>query len=197
MKRPMTLTAGILGIVSHALMMILSLVSVVGIIAILDLGASSGADPDALAAVGIISLILIVICVVVGILGLIFNILAVKTWNKSTADYKAKKGKIITAIVFNFIGAGVIFIAGNIIISVLVMLMLIASAVLLIVDLCLEKKRVPVEAQVQETAKETVAKKTDLEDRIEKLNNMKDQGLISEEEYQELKKSYIKEKLNG
>lgn len=199
MKRPLTLTAGILGIVSHAVILVFSLINLIMGIALLGEGASAGADANILASAGIVMFVMFAVAIVIGILGLIFNILSVKTWNKDAEVYKAKKGKTICAIVFNFLGIIAVFLVMNIILAILLMLVLIAAGVLAIVDVCLEKKRVPASAEATvETTVEATAEtpKSDLEAKIEKLNAMKEQGMITDAEYEELKKKYIQEQLN-
>ena len=199
MKRPLTLTAGILGIVSHALILIFSMINMIGAIAILGEGASAGANAGTLVSAGILMFVMITIALVIGILGLVFNIISTTTWNKDVEIYKSKKGKTICAIVFNFLGIIAVFLVMNIIFAILIMLVLIAAAVLAIVDVCMEKKRVagPIEVATEEKTETPVqAPKSDLETKIEKLNAMKEQGMITATEYAELKKKYIQDQLD-
>ncbi len=190
MKRPMTLTGGILGLISHVVILIFTIINVFGAIAVLGAGSSVGANSATLTSAGIIMFILIAIALVIGILGLVFDIQSMMTYNKEAEEYNAKKGKNIVAIVFNFLGIIAAFLVMNIIVAVLIMLVLIAAAVLQIVDVCLESKRgdnLPAEVPAQ--------KGMEVEDKIEKLNEMKAQGMITEAEYKELKKKYIQEKI--
>jgi len=141
MKRPLTLVGGILGIVSHAVILIFSLINIIAAIAVLGAGSSAGASASSLAAVGTLMFVFLAIAIVIGIIGLVFNIISITTWNKDAEIFKAKKGKTITALVFNFLGIIAVFLVMNVIFAVIMMLVLIAAAVLQIVDVCLEKKR--------------------------------------------------------
>ena len=141
MKRPLTLTGGLLGIVSHAVILIFSLINIIAAIAVLGAGSSAGASASSLAAVGTLMFVFLAIAIVIGIIGLVFNIISITTWNKDAEIFKAKKGKTITALVFNFLGIIAVFLVMNVIFAVIMMLVLIAAAVLQIVDVCLEKKR--------------------------------------------------------
>ncbi len=146
MKRIMTLVGSILGTVAGAVASILVLIST---IAVLDL--AGGAD-------GVLTLILLLVLpLLVIITSTILSAIAIATWNKPADKFKAKKGLVITALVFNFISAILeIALLGGIY-MIICAIVAIASAVLLIVDLCLEGKRVeatteeePVEATTEE-----------------------------------------------
>lgn len=195
MKRPLTLTSAILGTVFQG---ILALESIILFIAMMDLVAgASGAGTLA---------IVMIITIAIAVLGLLFNILSISAWNKAPEVFRKKRGFIITAIVFNLLivvlsligyageGATVNFL------SILMLLCLIAASIMFIVDLAQEKKRVAeLEAQnateevTAETAQASTA--TALEEKLVKLSQMKEQGLIDEQEYNELKKKYISEML--
>lgn len=196
MKRPMTLTAGILGIVAQSAAMIFSL------LAILTCAMGIGNDPyyDSFFTMG---LVIFIILLGATIVGLIFNIRSLICWKKSIEDYK--KGSTIVAIVFNFIVVVFGFLTGNVF-GVIVSLMLIATAVLQIVDISLEGRRAVSAADAQEvevTKVQPVKKnlvKTEIDqlaEKIEKLNELKEKGLINEKEYTEIKKKYIQDKING
>ena len=199
MKRPLTLTSAILGTVFQG---ILALESIILFIAMMDLVAgATGAGTLA---------IVMIITIAIAVLGLIFNILSIPTWNKAPEVFRKKRGVIITAIVFNLLivvlsligyadeGATVNFL------SILMLLCLIAASVMYIVDLATEKKRVA-ELEAQNATEETTETAQDspvqastataLEEKLVKLNQMKEQGIIDEEEYNELKKKYISEML--
>lgn len=186
MKRPMTLTSGILGIVSHSLILVFGIINMIFAFELMALASNEYAG------LFVGAIIMVVYALAVSIVGLVFSILTTKAWKKDTEVFKSKKGKIITSIVFAFLGIVAAFLVANIIVAILVMFMLIATAVLAIVDLCLEKKRA---GKVEEVSTTAAPNASELEDKIEKLNDMKAQGMISDEEYEELKKNYIKEKL--
>ena len=113
---------------------------------------------------------------------------------------------IITAVVFNFISTLatlIMLIAGSsgwvVILMILGMLLAIASAVLLLVDVCAESGRISkqetttqVNGTVASNDSKLAAAET-FEKKLAKLNAMKEHGIITEEEYSEIKKSYVKE----
>ena len=196
MKRPLTLTSAILGTVFQG---ILALESIILFVAMMDLVAgATGAGTLA---------IVMIVTIAIAVLGLIFNILSIPAWNKAPEVFRKKRGVIITAIVFNLliVVLSLIGYAGEgatvNVLSILMLLCLIASSIMYIVDLATEKKRVAeLEAQnaTEETeaeAEATVSTATALEEKLVKLNQMKEQGIIDEEEYNELKKKYISEML--
>ena len=136
MKRALTLTGAILGLVGGAFLSIIYLITLIGTIELMSYG--YGAGP----------LVLAIILVAVSVLGLVFSAVCIAPWNKSAEDYKKKKGMIITAVVFNFISTLatlIMLIAGSsgwvVILMILGMLLAIASAVLLLVDVCAESGR--------------------------------------------------------
>lgn len=194
MKRPMTLTAGILATVMHSVYTIFELIVFAALI-----DAVAGAGSGAATVVVIMGLTL-----ALSVVSIVFNAIAITAWNKDAERFIKKRGMVITAIVFNFIVAlfiiiGMIAYAAVGVVDVLLLLVCIASNVLYIVDLCLEKKRVAKlagETVATEEVAETQVEASDVEAKIEKLNKMKEQGMISEEEYEELKKGYINAELN-
>lgn len=217
MKRPLTLTGAILGVVANAINAVYFIIS---LIILGDIAAYAGAYLPA----GII--VVYVLLLGISIAGLVLSILTIKTWNKDSETYRKKKGLIITSIVFNFVSTlfllTCVFIsAGSVIVYyIILMLMIMAAGVLCLVDLCLEGKRSAnnhvaeaVVADVQPTTVVTPVAEVQpaqpvvqaqpvtekaantLEDKIEKLNSMKENGLITDEEYKELKANYIKEQL--
>lgn len=199
MKRPLTLTSAILGTVFQG---ILALESVILFIAMMDLVAgATGAGTLA---------IVMIITIAIAVLGLIFNILSIPAWNKAPEVFRKKRGVIITAIVFNLliVVLSLIGYAGEgttvNFLSILMLLCLIASSIMFIVDLATEKKRVA-ELEAQNATEETTETAQDspvqastataLEEKLVKLSQMKEQGIIDEQEYNELKKKYISEML--
>ena len=124
MKRPMTLTGGILGTVANA---IFSVMFVLAMTVIFQTGVAS------LIIVGILELAVFVV-------GLVLSILSIVAWNKDTGAFKKKKALLIVCAAFNLIGAVLGFITGSVL-YIILSIVLIAAAVLLIVDVCLEGKR--------------------------------------------------------
>lgn len=190
MKRPMTLTGAILGTVAQAIYTCFSLFSLTLIIDLLSAGANSGAAT-------IVAIMLLDLALAVTTL--ILNALSITTWKKSPELYRKKRGLLIATTVFNFIFVllSIISMVMNgqaAVLSIIICIVLVATNVLFYVDLGLESKRV---ANSGEEIASDPAPVSEVEDKIEKLGQMKEQGLISDEEYEELKKSYINEKLNG
>ena len=137
-KRPMTLVAGILGTVAQG---IVSILMAIGLVTILDF--AGGADGTAtLLFVGILELAVFVV-------GLVMSIISITAWAKNPEGFKKKKGIMITAIVFDFIGAIIGFIVGSLF-YILFALVLIAAAVLHIVDISIENSRVKKATPVEE-----------------------------------------------
>ena len=195
MKRALTLTGAILGLVGGAFLSIVYIITLIGVIELMSYGYAAGG-----------SLILSLILVLISVLALVFSAVCIAPWNKSAEDYKKKKGMIITAVVFNFISTLatlIMLIAGSsgwvVVVMILGMLLAIASAVLLLVDICREGGKVSkqetttqVNGTVASNDSKLVAAET-FEKKLAKLNAMKEHGIITEEEYSEIKKSYVKE----
>ena len=130
MKRPMTLTGGIIGTIANAFLSVMYVIGIVGIIELLG------------GATGTVTVVVVAVLeMLVAVVALILSIVSIVAWSKDAAGYKKKKGAVITAAVFNFIGAILCFIAGTALYIVLA-LVLIAVGVLFIVDVCLEGKRI-------------------------------------------------------
>lgn len=138
MKRPMTLVGGILGTVANA---IFAVMYVLAFSIIIEFAGSVG-----FATVLVVALLELAVVLV----GLILSILSIVAWAKAAEAFKKKKAIIITAAVFNILGAILGFIAGTAFYIVLA-LVLVATAVLFIVDVCLEGKRAAKAAAVENT----------------------------------------------
>lgn len=204
MKRPMTLVGGILGTVVQCLLVYEAFTLTV------LFGELLGSATDGS---GVLLMTITILLLVTCVVALIFNAIAIAAWAKPANLYRKKRGYIITAVVLNFIIvllALIGFSSNGAITSVagLEILALIASGVLFIVDLSIEGKRVAKleqpeqeveevqDVEIQETATNVqTANMTALEEKIMKLNQMKENGLLDEDEYNELKKKYIREML--
>lgn len=201
MKRPLTLTGFILGTI------FLGIEAIAGLILFIDFMNYTGNS---------IVIVALGLALALSIVSLIFNAISIPAWNKSPEVYRRKRGIIITAIVFNFIivlFTIIGFASGETnpnMLTILEILGIIAANVLGIIDLTRESKKVGLYEEedgvpVNEDDEEFVevapqyrkpqASSTSLEDKIIKLNQMKESGLIDEEEYKELKKKYISELL--
>ncbi|MBQ8909151.1 MAG: hypothetical protein IJY90_02585 [Clostridia bacterium] len=135
MKRPMTLTAGILGTVANAVTSILMAITVVAL-----LEAFAGATGAATV------MIVAILELAVFVIALVMSIIAITAWAKNAEAFKKKKAILIVAAVFNLIGAILAFITVDVFYIILALVM-IATAVLFIVDVALEGKRVKTAAQ--------------------------------------------------
>lgn len=144
MKRPMTLTAFIISTVLLGIDLILELISLPAVFALFGL-----AEGDVMVAVVAIVMLLVIALVVVS---LVFNSISISAWNKSVAEFPKKKGKVVTAVVLNFVLVALLIISAIMsssitVMPVLLILGLVATNVLALVDLSLEKKRVDAQAQ--------------------------------------------------
>ena len=128
MKRPMTLTGGILGTVANAIFAIMYVLA-------LTLMFEFIGEPG-FATVLIVAVLELAVFVV----GLVLSILSIVAWNKDAGAFKKKKALLIVCAAFNLIGAVLGFITGSVL-YIILSIALIAAAVLLIVDVCLEGKR--------------------------------------------------------
>lgn len=150
MKRVMTLVGSIIGVVFDA---IFSLIMLIGITAILEmLDGATGSIVFAI--VGILALSL-------GVVALVFNAMSIGAFSCSPEKFAQKRKFLITAIVLNFVLALLLLISlcGTFnAFNMIVFLASIAAAVLIIVDLSIERGRVeklqPVETPAEPTAAE-------------------------------------------
>ena len=136
MKRPMTLIGGILGTVVNA---ILAVVMLIGSVLALEIVGAVGAQ----AGYATITVIFI-ISIVMFVIALVMSIISITAWAKDVDDYKKKKGILITSIIFNFISAIFAILTGTAL-GIVLGIIVIAAAVLLIVDIALEVHRIPTE----------------------------------------------------
>lgn len=190
MKRPMTLTGGILGTVMQA---IYTCYSLFALTLVIDLISSSSGATGATTAI-----VIMLLDLALAVTTLVLNALCITTWNKSPEQYRKKRGLLIATVVFNFIFDILSIISmvmnGQVaVLSVIIIIALIATNVLILVDLGLESKRVARLSENGVVSENDPQPVSEVEEKIEKLAHMKEQGLISEEEYEELKKSYINE----
>lgn len=199
MKRPLTLTGGILGIVGNA---IFSILLIIGLYLV---GGFIGN-----------MIIIPILFLMIAITALILAIFVTIAYNKNAEVFKNRFGVIITSIVFNFIISVYLLITlfstyGTYIIVYLILFgVVLTAAILNLVDICRENGKVKAlnKSNVTETkatqSKPSVATKPvqakpsteTLESKLEKLKKMLDDGLIDEEEFKELKMNYIKQEIN-
>ncbi len=136
MKRNLTLTGSILGVIGSS---IATIVFTVVFFALLAGSASidyiQSQMPEGyeitmatIVALAIVCFIFIIVC----IFGIVFNAKTINTANLPKEEFKAKKGVIVTAIVFDFILCLFVYATA----------VLLCAAVLILVDLTKEKDRV-------------------------------------------------------
>lgn len=152
MKRINTMVATIMGTVANAYQLVVNLISafaLFGLLADISSGTSmAGVLP---------TILLILLFVAVIVVAFILTCIIFKYMNATPETYKSKKGLIIAAIVFNFLVVILLCIGGfegaifGIIMNVLSILLLVATNVLYIVDLCLEKGRVARKSAEEQT----------------------------------------------
>ncbi|MBO5394892.1 MAG: hypothetical protein J6A28_03200 [Clostridia bacterium] len=158
--------------------------------------------------------IFVIVGFIVDVLGIVFSAVSINAWNKTAEKYKKKKGVIITTGVLNLVMLlwiaivyNVVSFSGNLMLYVLaIMLLLMSATILFFVDISQEKQRA---AQKKEETAKTIQKADEKTVAIEKkltpaetltkklarLETLKKNGTISEEEYSEKKKAYVKEYL--
>lgn len=186
MKRPLTLTSSILATVFLAFSFIFEIIYLIEII-----------SAPYIANVTKISII-IVILIITLFVALLLNIFIIPIWNKSEELFLKRKSTIIATIVFNFICILIyliflILFVNNVTFYVVFMILtifaLIASNVLYIIDISKTKNQ-------SETIDETKTGTKDhnlIKSKIEQLLELKNSNLITDEEYNLLKKSYLEE----
>ena len=134
MKRVMTLVGGIIGTVVDAIYSFVALLE--GALLLELLGAAGVPGASIFAIVG-----LLIIAIVVT--ALVLNAISISGFTCSAEKFAKKRGVIITAVVFNFLLAFLLILStmtgGVTFFTALVILTSIATGVLFIVDLCLEK----------------------------------------------------------
>lgn len=190
MKRPLTLTASILATVFLTIEFIFEIISFIAII--------NTPNIPMVTEISIISIVLIVLLLV----SLILNICMISSWNKSTEIFIKRKPALITTIVFNFICVLLYFIYLVAFVTVvtffvafiiLTVAALIASNVLYIIDIAREGTKNKGEDNVNNSKYGKSI--TSIESKIAKLLEMKNKGILSEEEYSNLKQKYIQDEL--
>lgn len=190
MKRAKTLTAGISGTVGHFLMTIIFIATLAQMVSFVEYVGG-----------GLIALVAILLAI--AIVGVVMNILTIVAWNKEPTAFRKKYGIIITGIVVDFV-IGIyslicIFTAYDVAIIIYLILtaLIITAAILKIIDLATEKNKVTVANNEPVEIKPSINLQaaSELEEKLTKLNNMKEHGLITEQEYSEIKTSYVKEYL--
>lgn len=169
---------------------------------------------DTLVALAIVCFIFIIVC----IFGIVFNAKTINTESLPKEEFKAKKGVIVTAIVFNFILCFFVYATA----------LLLCAAILLLVDLIKEKDRVEntasanvisnnnvsntnnvsnninsydnnvvVEPVKKEEPKVSKSDLSALETDLNALKDLYDKSLLTSEEYEKLRAERINRHLNN
>lgn len=196
MKRKLLLSGFILGTVGLGIFSLMLVIGLIQIFAILggEL-ASSGAG-------GVLALTIFE--VLIFIVAFVLNAVCINTWNNEE-KFNKKKATIYTTIVFNFISIIFLFYtffgggtAESIVFSVIVFLCVVAANVLVLIDLTSStNKQENVVADSNDTADSEISDTDKLEEKLKKLEALKNENKLSEEEYNELKKKYIDEEIKN
>lgn len=196
---------------------LLSLVMFIALIYLIDI--YSAVSGELGTSVGVTSLIIMAITVLFTIACLILNSCSISS-TATAQKMNKKKGLVITSIVFNFVVVFFLLLVAiangtAAILYIICMLGLIASNILIIVDLSRLSKAVNAELfaennimpeansenTVEEIKTEEISQPKneemdELELEINKLMQMKERNLITEEEFEQLKKRAIDKKLS-
>lgn len=210
MKRNLLFSGAIIGVVYSSLAVFFCFIYffvAMGMFATLQdptlTGELTEADLAALHTTYVVLLVLCIISVVIGIIGIVFNAKSISISKLPHDQFTSRQGTVITAIVFNFISLTMISIVGGI---------------LMIVDLAREKEKASasvaedknattVASQNNDTQKSQGAEQyvnseskssgyEDLEAKLNRIKALKDQNLLSEEEYERLRADCLSKYFN-
>ena len=181
MRRPFTLVAGILGTVIFSIFSILLVAELTTI-------------DYFFITVG--EIIMLTIFSLFEITSLILNAISISAYENSNEVYNKKRPLLLTTIVFNFIVAALFFATmsfgsdtSTIILFLILIFALIAVNVFYILDLSLENKK-----QNDFACEETTKKITQsISDEIERLADLRNRKILSQSEFETLKKEMIKQ----
>ena len=187
MKRPLTLTSSILATVFLAFSFIFEIIFLIEFI-----------NYQYISMVTEITIILVILIIMLFV-SLLLNIFIIPIWNKSEECFKKRKPLFISGIVFNFICIllyliFLILFVNNItfyvVFMILTILALIASNVLYIIEICKEKSK---QNEIIVKTKNETEDNNLIKSKIEQFLELKNSGLITDEEYNLLKKSYLEQ----
>ena len=144
---------------------------------------------------------------VLSIVTIVLSAIAIKKSKLSIHEFNRRKGSVVALFICTMILAGlhVYYIIGSELafFSIINTIMFSITSLFVLIDLCKNKKALknaPVEEIMDQPAKQPVeAQPTqvkpeeNIEDRLIKINNLKAQGLITEDEYNKLKQDKILE----
>lgn len=210
-KKTMTKTGSIMSIVAYSINIALLLYS--SIILCLFITAIAGTNPDAETQVAIQSALLAFLpatlgAVAISIVMIVLCSKILKYSKLSAVEFDRKKGTIIFVICILFLH-GVVGLYQSFdgigewtsYINIIISLMLIASGILLTIDFANNSKVANAQIAAEQQAKAAEVEKANaeakvvesetLEDKLEKLNKLKTDGLITEEEYSKMKSDLL------
>ncbi len=209
-RRKKTFTAAVLNIVAYSIYIVFSAVLIFYItVLVMALLEASSSDADVAAVLGSIATLIgsYVINIILDIICLILSCKCIKISKMSVQDYASKKSIVSALFVMNIIvvclgvigtlSSGISWLS---LIDLAIWAMLIVSTVFFAIDLKENQKQVQAEqAQVFESVASSTStsapeekKEENVEQKIEELNKMKADGLITDEEFEKLKQDLMK-----
>lgn len=163
----------ILGSVTYGIMAIVSLTGLTTDYSSMGGEALTEAEQEMMRTTFIVMLIMSLIWLALAIYA---SVIFMRSYSQGQIKNQSHSGQIITAIVFCFLGVNIL------------------SGIFGIVGLCVKpEQQNSLEGNEIRNASKTV---DNLEEKLNKLKQMRDNGLISEEEYQKLRTSAIDKSLN-
>lgn len=208
-KRTLTKAGAIVSIVSWSLNILLG-AYLLGVLAYILMAYSSMGVMDAeVQAVLLSTGITVIISLAISIILVVYSVRTLKYSKLDCKEYASKKGTILFVAIVNLLNVVYsivsMFDSGfdwTSIVSILIVLGLLASAILIIVDFCKNNKELQAQELAEKTAQTEVQAQPEVvnpepveetvEDKLAKLNKMKADGLISEEEYNQMKADLLK-----
>ena len=139
MKRVMNLIGTIIGTVFDAIYTVIMLLGVTLILQALGMVNESVEGAEGLSAIVGILMLLVVIF---GVVALALNAACIGAYSWKHEKYVKKRGVLIAAIVFNVLLGLLVILSSTEVFAILVFIASLAAATLIIVDMCLEGKRV-------------------------------------------------------
>ncbi len=204
-KRNKTFTAAILNIVSYSIYILFTAVLIITSISLLaGVATAGGADGAVVAGAAAGLMVGYFIRLALDIVCLVLSCKCIKISKMSVQDYAAKKGIIascyiinIILVVFGLISTLMSGISLLSLIDVALWAMLIVAAVFFAIDLKKNQEKVNQEqaqifAETASSTKSAEEKEVSSIDKLDELNKMKADGLISDEEFEKMKKDLMK-----
>lgn len=203
-KRKLTKVGSILSIIAWSLNILSLIASGILVLLVFDILISAGGE---IATSAYTSLMQLIIAFVISILLIVYSAKAISTSNKDLESYMKKKSSILFVAIVNLLNAfySIIDLTDTLtdngtldtftiiimVASIIVCLLLLVSGIMISVDYSRANKEFK---SLQTTKVETSEQNNEepVEEKLEKLNKMRKNGLISEEEYEKLKSDLLK-----